>query len=115
MFRITVHDQPGALTFQVEGSLTAGGVKEVEDCRQRWLAGCRRSTRVSFDLAGLTWIDAAGKAYLAVMHRQGAEFAAADCLTRSIVAEITGAPLLDCGPSRQPVATEGTSRSLAVT
>jgi hypothetical protein len=41
------------------------------------------------DLTGVTSIDPAGKACLAAMHRQGAEFVAADCLTKAIVAEIT--------------------------
>jgi hypothetical protein len=50
----------------------------------------------------VTFIDAAGKAYLAAMHRQGAEFVAADCLTKAIVAEITKAPLPACGrPKRK--------------
>ena len=57
---------------------------------------------VRFDLAGVTFIDAAGKAYLAAMHRQGAEFVAADCLTKAIVAEIAKAPIPDCGrPNRE--------------
>jgi hypothetical protein len=29
------------------------------------------------------------------MHRQGAEFVAADCLSRAVVAEITDAPIAD--------------------
>ena len=37
----------------------------------------------------MTFIDDAGKACLAAMHRQGAELVAADCLTKDIVAEIT--------------------------
>jgi hypothetical protein len=36
----------------------------------------------------VTFIDEAGKTCLAAMHRQGAEFVAADCLTKYIVAEI---------------------------
>ena len=57
---------------------------------------------VRFDLAGVTCIDAAGKAYLAAMHRQGAEFVAADCLTKAIVAEITKAPIPTGGrPKRE--------------
>ena len=60
---------------------------EVEACRQRTLAGPRRPA-VYFDLAGVTFIDDAGKTCLAAMHRQGAEFVAADCLTKDIVAEI---------------------------
>src|SRR5437762_12771182 len=100
MLRITVHDNPKSLTFQLEGRLAGAWVREVEECRQRTLAGCRRPA-VRFDLAGVTFIDAAGKAYLAAMHRQGAEFVAADCLTKAIVAEITKAPLPDCGPPKR--------------
>ena len=44
----------------------------------------------------MTFIDDAGKAYLADVHRQGAEFVAADCLTKAIVAEITKAPMPNC-------------------
>ena len=100
MLRITVHDNSGALTFRLEGRLAGPWVGEVEECRQRTLAGRRPAVRV--DLTGVTFIDAAGKAYLAAMHRQGAEFVAADCLTKAIVAEITNAPLPDCGrPKRE--------------
>jgi anti-anti-sigma regulatory factor len=94
MLRITVHSKPGSLTFQLEGTLVGPWVGEVEQCRRRTLAG-RRRPNVRFDLAGVTFIDAAGKAYLAAMHRRGAEFAAADCLTKAIVAEIAKAPLPD--------------------
>ncbi len=96
MLRITVHDNPESVTFQVEGSLAGPWVGEVEECRQRTLAG-RWPPGVRFDLTGVTFIDAAGKAYLAAMHRQGAEFVAADCLTRAIVAEITEAPIPTAG------------------
>jgi hypothetical protein len=39
MLRITVHDNPGALTFQLEGKLAGPWVREVEECRQRSLVG----------------------------------------------------------------------------
>ena len=90
MLRITIHDNPESLTFQLEGRLAGPWVREAEECRQRTLAG-RRGRTVRFDLAGVTFIDDAGKAWLADMHRLGAEFIAADCLTRAVVAEITGA------------------------
>ena len=91
MLRITVHDNPESVTFQLEGRLAGAWVREVEECRQRTLAG-RRGPAGRFDLVGVTFIDDAGKAYLAAMHCQGAEFVAADCLTKAIVAEITHAP-----------------------
>jgi ABC-type transporter Mla MlaB component len=101
MLRITVHDSPESVTFQIEGRLAGAWVREVEDCRQRMLAG-RRWSAIRFDLAGVTFIDAAGKAYLAAMHRLGAEFVAPDCLTKAVVAEITKVPILDCGrPKRE--------------
>src|SRR6266446_9754169 len=101
MLRITVHDNPESLTFQLEGRLAGPWVREVEECWQRMLAG-RRRLSVRFDLVGVTFIDAAGKAYLTAMHRHGAAFVAADCLTKAIVAEITKAPMPDCGrPERE--------------
>jgi anti-anti-sigma regulatory factor len=95
MLRITIHDNLGSLTFQLEGRLAGAWVREVEECRQRTLAG-RRAIAVRFDLAGVTFIDAAGKAYLAAMHRLGAELVAADCLTKAVVAEIAKPPIRDC-------------------
>jgi ABC-type transporter Mla MlaB component len=92
MLRITVHENLASLTFRLEGKLAGAWVREVEDCRQRALAGRRMAVR--FDLAGVTFIDPAGKAYLAAMHRLGAEFFAADCLTKAVVAEIAKAPPL---------------------
>ena len=101
MLRITVHDKPEFVTFQLEGELAGSWVGEVEACRQRILAG-RRRTAVCFDLAGVVFIDDAGKAYLAAMHRLGAKFVAADCLTKAVVAEITKTPLCDYGgPTRE--------------
>src|SRR5438132_7251677 len=96
MLRITVHDNPESVIFQLEGRLTGAWVWEAEECRQRTLAG-RRRPAVRFDLAGVTFIDDAGKAYLAAMHRLGAEFVATDCLTKAIVAEITKAPIPTAG------------------
>ena len=92
MLRITVHDNPQGLTFQLEGMLTGPSVRVLEECWQNTLAG-RRPLVLLLDLTGVTSIDAAGRACLTAMHRQGAEFIAADCLTKAIVAEITQVPL----------------------
>jgi hypothetical protein len=107
MLRITVLDDTESVTFQLEGTLADCWVREVERCRQRMLAH-RRWPVVCFDLTGVTFIDAAGKAYLAAMHRQGARFVAADCLTKAVVAEISKAPISDGGrPMRE---SEGQTR-----
>jgi hypothetical protein len=88
MLRITVHDNPRALTLQLEGRLAGPWLRELEACWQGALTRpCKPILRV--DLTGATFIDAAGKACLAAMHRQGAEFIAGDCLTKAVVTEIT--------------------------
>ena len=87
MLRITVHDNQESLCFQLEGRLAGAWVKEVEQCWQSTLAHQRKPI-LRVDLTGVIFIDDAGKACLAAMHRQGAELVAADCLTKEIVAEI---------------------------
>ena len=96
MLRITVHDRPRALTFQLEGRLAGPWVRVLEECWQSALARQRKPI-LRVDLTGVTFIDAAGQACLTAMHRQGAEFVAADCLTKAVVAEITQTPVPDCG------------------
>ena len=91
MLRITVHDTPDALTFQLEGRLAGPWVPVLQECWQSALAG-QHEPGLRVDLTGVTSIDAAGQACLAALHREGAEFIAADCLTRAVVAEITRSP-----------------------
>lgn len=96
MLRITVHDDPGTVTFRLEGRLAGSWVRELQDCWESALAA-RPNSAVRVDLTEVTFIDAAGKAFLAAKHAQGAELMAVGCLMRAIVAEITGAPIPDCG------------------
>src|ERR1700751_2964061 len=84
MLRITVHDKPRVLTFQLEGRLAGPWLRELEQCWQSALARQGKPT-LCVDLTGVTFIDATGKACLAAVHRQGAEFVAADCLTKAVV------------------------------
>jgi anti-anti-sigma regulatory factor len=97
MLRITTHDVPGCLTFQLEGKLAGPWVQELKDCWQKTLADHRRPV-VRVDLRGVTFLDAAGKEVLAALHARGAEFVAAGCAMKAIVAEVTGAPFAadDC-------------------
>jgi anti-anti-sigma regulatory factor len=87
MLRITVCDNPQALTFQLEGRLAGPWLQELEECWQSTLTHQRRPI-LRVDLTGVTFVDEAGKAFLAAMYCQGAELVAVDCLTRDIVAEI---------------------------
>jgi ABC-type transporter Mla MlaB component len=99
MLRITVHDKPGAQTFQLEGRLAGPWVRVLEECWQSTLASQRKPI-LRVDLTGVTSLDAAGQACLAALHRQGAEFVAADCLTKAVVAEITQAPAPNGGDTK---------------
>jgi anti-anti-sigma regulatory factor len=89
MLRITANDSPRVLTFRLEGRLEGPWVRELEQSWRSLLDGASQPT-VCVDLTGVTYIDAAGKARLAEMHEQGAQFIAGDCLTKAIVAEIVG-------------------------
>ena len=94
MLRITVHNDPDLLTFQLEGRLAGPWVPELADCWQNTLV--RRPTApVRVDLRAVTFVDAAGKALLADLHRQRAELLAAGCLMKAVVAEIAGAAITD--------------------
>jgi hypothetical protein len=96
MLRITVHDSPRTHTFQLEGRLAGPWLQELEKCWQSALASQPKPI-LRVDLTGVTSISPAGKSCLAALHRQGAEFVAADCLTKDILAEIVEAPLPDGG------------------
>jgi ABC-type transporter Mla MlaB component len=87
MLRITVKTTRKSLTFQLEGTLAGAWLRELEQCWSSAMTRERKPT-VRVDLTGVTFIDAAGKACLATMHRQGAEFIAHDCLTKDVVREI---------------------------
>jgi anti-anti-sigma regulatory factor len=88
MLRITVHDNPRTLTCQLEGRLTEPWLREFEESWQNALANQPKPI-LRVDLSGVTFIGAAGQVCLATMACQGAEFVAADCLTKAIVDEIT--------------------------
>jgi anti-anti-sigma regulatory factor len=92
MLRITTHDNPDCLTFQLEGKLAGPWVRELEDCWQKTLAGRVRPV-VRVDLRGVTFLDVAGKTLLAELHARGAEFVAVGCAMKAVVAEVTGTPL----------------------
>ena len=103
MLRITTHDNSGRLTFQLEGKLAGPWVQELEACWRKKIAGLRQPV-VYVDLTGVTFIDAAGKEFLAALHVYGAQFVAAGCAMKAILAEVTGTPLYgrDCPGQEQP-------------
>jgi len=88
MLRISVHDSPQTVTFQLEGRLVGPWLRELETCWQDTVNQPRKPV-LRIDLTEVTFVDAAGQACLAALYRQGAEFVAADCFTKAIVEEIT--------------------------
>ena len=93
MLRITIHDKPEALTFQLEGRLVGPWVRVLQECWQD--ANTRHRQRPLYvDLTEVTSIDAAGRACLSTLHREGVKFIASDCLIKDIVDEITRGPPL---------------------
>jgi ABC-type transporter Mla MlaB component len=87
MLRITVHHNSQSVTFQLEGRLSRPWLQELDRCWRRTLVG-KEKPALCVDLTGLTFVDDAGKACLAAMYHEGADFIADDCLTKSIVEEI---------------------------
>jgi len=87
MLRITADDKPRVLSFRLEGRLEGALVAELEKC-WRGMVARAGTPAIRVDLTGVTFVDAAGKAQLTIMHREGAEFIADDCQTRAIVSEI---------------------------
>lgn len=89
MLRITVQDNPEALTFLVEGKLVGAWARELEKSwREAELVRGHRAMIV--DLTETLFIDEEGRRILAKLFREGGFFRAAGPLTESIVADITG-------------------------
>lgn len=91
MLRITIHNEPARRTFQLEGKLAGPWVDELGRCWQSSLAASA-PVAVRFDLTGVTFIDAAGKEFLAERYADGAELIVAGCQMRAFAAEIANAP-----------------------
>lgn len=108
MLRITEHrrgTESDVLTLLLEGRLVRPWVHEFEMCWRELATKTYR--RIVVDLAGVTFIDAEGKALLASLWQQGAELRASGCLTTCVVEEITGVGRIDSASRKSG----GTTRS----
>lgn len=75
------------MIFKLEGDLSGDWVAALKGCwHDAMVLEFPASIRV--DLTEVTFIDAAGKELLASMYGHGAEFVAADVLTKGVVEEI---------------------------
>ena len=91
MMKVTVLQQGDHILIRVEGRLTGPWVAELE---RSWdeVAAMHGSGAVQVELAGVSFIDEAGKQLLAKMSQAGTHLSAAGCLTRAIVEEVEGKP-----------------------
>ena len=87
MLRVSVVDEPGTVTFKLEGRLAGCWVRELQDCYERTMPA-RPESAVRFDLKQVISLDADGKAFLAARQAEGAELVTAGCFMKAIVAEI---------------------------
>src|ERR1700680_3336199 len=87
MLRITIEQKPGKISLTVEGKLAGPWVSALE---QSWkdLRSSSSGESLSINLCGVSFIDAAGKALLTEIHRQGGKLVAEGCLNQAIVREI---------------------------
>src|SRR5713226_4018121 len=90
MLRITIATGPNGETIILEGRLAGSWVDELGAC-WRGLITTREARSIRIELDAVTFIDAAGKTLLRVLHAQGAVLAATEIMTRAIVDEIVRA------------------------
>jgi outer membrane protein len=89
MLRITTQKKRTKVLLTVEGRLAGDSVSTLEQC-WRELRASSPTERFNVDLCGVSFIDAAGKALLKEIYRQGGRLVAQGCLNQETVKEITG-------------------------
>ena len=89
MFRITTEKKRGKVVLTVEGRLAGQAVSTFEQC-WRELRAASPEEKFSVNLCGVSFIDAAGRALLREVHREGGRLIAEGCLNQAIVNEIVG-------------------------
>jgi len=87
MLKISVYRNGEEKTLILEGKLAGAWVSEADSS---WKAESSQGRSVRVDLAGVTFIDAQGKALLARLHQEGASLVGNGCLTKAIIAEVSG-------------------------
>lgn len=87
MLRITSQNENDRLGLRLEGKLAGPWVEVLRDCwKDKALAG---GQILQVDLAGVTFVDQAGRALLREMSACHAQLLAKDCHMKAILAEIT--------------------------
>ena len=89
MLRVTTQKKRSKVLLTVEGRLAGDSVSTLEQC-WRELRAASPTEKFNVDLCGVSFIDAAGKALLKEIYRQGGRLVAQGCLNQATVKEITG-------------------------
>src|SRR6201987_1088011 len=89
MLRVTTQKKHSKVLLTVEGRLAGESVSTLEHC-WRELRAASPTEKFNVDLCGVSFIDAAGKALLKEIHRQGGRLVAQGCLNQATIKEITG-------------------------
>src|SRR5580704_12095131 len=87
MLKITIRREAENSILELEGKLAGPWVDELANCSQEERS---RNAKIYVDLRNVSFIDAQGKALLQTLHREGATIAGKGCLTRAIIAQVTG-------------------------
>lgn len=87
MLKITQRTESNLTILEVEGKLTGPWVDELYNCCREKRAG---GAKLCIDLQSVSFIDAQGKATLSRLHQEGATIVGRGCLTRAIIAQVTG-------------------------
>jgi outer membrane protein len=89
MLRVTTEKKRGRVLLNIEGRLAGESVAALEQC-WRELQEASPKEKFQVHLCDVSYVDAAGKALLKEIHRQGAQLVAEGCLNQAIVREISG-------------------------
>lgn len=87
MLKVTLHRDATPARIVLEGRLAGAWVNEVRTVWRTLAAEARGP--VTVELTDISYIDQEGKALLAELWREGAEFRASGCCTKFLVEEIT--------------------------
>jgi ABC-type transporter Mla MlaB component len=85
MLKITTRSESTLDILELEGRLAGPWNEELKEC---WRHAASAEHEIRVVLKQVTFIDEAGKALLAEMHRAGVKFDATGCMTTAVIAEI---------------------------